>query len=108
MTNKIKESVEKNAVGGLRFIFDSESKIEALFWIIILLVGTTATVFAIRKQLLSWSEEPITSNLEKRHLNTIPQPAVIVCPNTFDKLGIMEILLNMMDPFEFSHSVVAI
>ena len=91
---------KKTSIGGIKFIFESETKLERIFWTSIITLGLVVVTITIRKQVNSWNSRPIAQTITSTKVENIPYPAITFCHPGWNKFGLMEHLINMMDPSE--------
>ena len=95
-----KKQANKTSIGGIKFVAQSESKVERIFWICIITLGLVVVSITIRKQVNTWLSMPIALSTSTTKLKNVPYPAVTFCNYGWNKFGIMEHLINMMEPKE--------
>ena len=72
--------LEKSSIGGLSYISTSETKVEKLFWLLVVLTSISVTTFLTTQAIVNWSKYPVATTIESFPISEVPFPKITVCP----------------------------
>ena len=74
-----KEFLENSSINGMSLI-STTKRFTRLFWIMIVIVGFSGSIFMIFESFENWREKPISTTIETFPISEITFPNVTVCP----------------------------
>jgi hypothetical protein len=90
--------IRKTNILSLKYTFESENRVEQTFWFLVAVLGSYGGVYIVVQTINSWSDHPVMTSKMTVDLDSLPFPAVTLCPRGNTRLGMAERLGNALDP----------
>ena len=94
--------LESSTIHGLTYV-STTRRLARIFWVMVVLGGFSCALYLIHESFQSWTESPISTNIETLPIRKIRFPKVTVCPpkNTYTDLNYDLIMAKNIRAMDF-------
>ena len=101
----LKEFVESSTIHGVSYISRAPSKPAKAFWLLVVAIGFSFSIYLINHSYVEWKASPITTSISTHPISKLDFPNVTVCPPEGSNTALNLDLMTIRTEVEFVHPV---